>query len=203
MGRFFNTAGPMKPEINYCIDPLTRIDWEEIRRLIRDERYFVMHAPRQTGKTSALLAMMHALNGEGSYACAYSNIEAAQVARGDVSQGIPAVCDIVAGDLTTYLKQTELEKWNESENRRSPPQNQLTRLLKQWTITSDKPTVLFLDEIDSLVGDTLVSVLRQLRAGYNVRPAEFPQSIILCGVRDVRDYRIHQGDGEIITVWGV
>ena len=56
--RFFNTAGPMIPEDHYCIDPLTRIDWEEIQRLIRDERYFVLHAPRQTGKTSTLLALM-------------------------------------------------------------------------------------------------------------------------------------------------
>jgi hypothetical protein len=49
------------------------------------------------------------------------------------------------------------------------------------------------------VGDTLISLLRQLRAGYHRRPAAFPQSVILCGVRDVRDYRIHTKDQEIIT----
>ncbi|MCL1849383.1 MAG: AAA-like domain-containing protein, partial [Clostridiales bacterium] len=83
MERFFNTAGPMIPEDHYCIDPLTRIDWEEIQRLIRDKRYFVMHAPRQTGKTSTLYAMMHVLNAEGRYACAYANIETVQASRGD------------------------------------------------------------------------------------------------------------------------
>ncbi len=41
------------------------------------------------------------------------------------------------------------------------------------------------------MGDTLLAVLRQLRTGYVDRPARFPHSIILCGVRDVRDYRIH------------
>ena len=57
--------------------------------------------------------------------------------------------------------------------------------------------VLLVDEIDTLIGDTLISVLRQLRAGYDQRPAGFPQSVVLCGVRDVRhvrdvrDYRIH------------
>ena len=50
--------------------------------------------------------------------------------------------------------------------------------------------VLLIDEIDSLIGDTLISVLRQLRSGYVRRPSGFPQSIVLCGVRDVRDYRI-------------
>ncbi|MCF8109189.1 MAG: hypothetical protein K9J81_09375 [Desulfohalobiaceae bacterium] len=57
-----------------------------------------------------------------------------------------------------------------------------------------------LDEIDSLVGDTLIAVLRQLRSGYNQRPKQFPQSVILCGVRDIRDYRIHSSrQKEIIT----
>jgi hypothetical protein len=199
MERFFNTAGPMIPEDHYYIDALTRVDWEEIRRLIHGKRYFVMHAPRQTGKTSALMAMMHALNEEGNYACAYSNIEAAQVARNDVSQGIPTVCSAVSTALASYLERPELRKWYLEEGVKIQPQDQLFQLLSHWTVTSDKPTVLFIDEIDALVGDTLVSVLRQLRAGYNVRPGEFPQSIILCGVRDVRDYRIHQGSGEIIT----
>ena len=54
-----------------------------------------------------------------------------------------------------------------------------------------RPLVLLLDEIDALVGDTLLAVLRQLRTGHVDRPARFPHSIILCGVRDVRDYRIH------------
>ena len=58
--------------------------------------------------------------------------------------------------------------------------------------------MLFIDEVDTLVGDTLLSLLRQIRGGYARRPNAFPQSIVLCGVRDVRDYRIHS-DGEIIT----
>ncbi|MCE2540087.1 MAG: hypothetical protein J4G16_06780 [Acidobacteria bacterium] len=51
--------------------------------------------------------------------------------------------------------------------------------------------MLLIDEIDTLVGDTLLSVLRQLRAGYDQRPWGFPHSVVLCGVRDVRDYRVH------------
>jgi hypothetical protein len=59
--------------------------------------------------------------------------------------------------------------------------------------------VLFLDEVDALIGDTLISVLRQIRAGYTDRPKDFPQTVILCGVRDVRDYRMTLADGEVIT----
>jgi hypothetical protein len=50
---------------------------------------------------------------------------------------------------------------------------------------------LLLDEVDALVGDTLISVLRQLRAGYPKRPVSFLQTVVLCGVRDLRDYPIH------------
>ena len=62
--------------------------------------------------------------------------------------------------------------------------------------------MLLLDEIDTLVGDTLIAVLRQLRAGYDLRPESFPQSVILCGVRDVRDYRIHASSQKDIVTGG-
>lgn len=61
--RDFNTAGPVRPEKNYCTPPLDRLNLRQVLALIRSERYFVLHAPRQTGKTSALLALRDLLNG--------------------------------------------------------------------------------------------------------------------------------------------
>ncbi|MDR2430482.1 MAG: hypothetical protein LBD14_06330, partial [Puniceicoccales bacterium] len=109
MERFFNNAGPIKPERHYHIDMLSRVDWPEIRQLIDNERYFVLHAPRQTGKTSTLLAMMNVLNAEGRYACAYANIEGAQAARGDETKGIPAACSAIADSIARCLRIPELE----------------------------------------------------------------------------------------------
>lgn len=198
MERFFNNAGPTVPADHYHIDPLSRVDWEEVEHLIAQKRYFVLHAPRQTGKTTTLLAMMKALNIQGDYACAYANIEGAQAARGDESKGIPAVCSAIAGALRLYLHDARLVEWF-AQHRNQPAEDQLKQLLEYWTVVTDKPTVLFLDEVDALVGDTLISLLRQIRAGYAQRPEAFPQSIILCGVRDVRDYRMHQEGAEVIT----
>ena len=59
-----------------------------------------------------------------------------------------------------------------------------------------------IDEIDALIGDTLFAVLRQLRAGYPERPGRFAQSVIQCGVRDVRDYRIRSSAGNAIVAGG-
>jgi hypothetical protein len=58
----FNTAGPSVAEDHFMIDPLVRIDIEDIESLMADKRYFVLHAPRQTGKTTCLLALMQHLN---------------------------------------------------------------------------------------------------------------------------------------------
>ena len=75
----------------------------------------------------------------------------------------------------------------------------LTSFLHRLSEKLPKPLVLIIDEIDALVGDSLVSVLRQIRSGYDDRPAAFPISIILCGIRDVRDYRIVLSNQDIVT----
>ena len=81
----------------------------------------------------------------------------------------------------------------------SGAQAALSEVLRTLSESLAKPLVLFIDEVDSLVGDTLISLLRQIRAGYTDRPKNFPQTIVLCGVRDVRDYRMTMADGEVIT----
>ena len=191
MERFFNTEGPMDLEEHYTIDPLTRCNLDEILTLIRRRKYFVLHAPRQTGKTSFLLALMKYLNEQGTYHCLYINVEAAQAWREDVSMAMQSILS----ELTSRAKYSLNDSfprtvWKEILETDGPGAA-FNQLLTQWSVEIEKPIVLFIDEIDSLIGDTLLSVLRQLRAGYDKRPAFFPQSIILCGVRDIRDYRIH------------
>ncbi len=199
MDKFFNTAGPVKSDLHYQIAPLTRIDWEEIQVLIDSQKYFLMHAPRQTGKTSALLEMMRVLNESARYACVYANIEGAQVARNDVEMGISGVCHALARSIELYQKDDRLIDWMQEKAPGIVVSDRFSSFLKYWSEVNDQPVVLLLDEVDALVGDTLISLLRQIRSGYAQRPEAFPQSIILCGVRDIKDYRIHTANQEIIT----
>jgi len=199
MERFFNTAGPNIPEDHYHIPSLERVDWEEIQRLIAQKRYFLLHAPRQTGKTSVLLEMMEALNAQGRYHALYVNIEAAQTVRNDADKGMRIVCEAIAASARVYKVEPGLRAVVRALLAEDQPQGVLTQFLAQWAELSEKPIVLFLDEVDALVGDTLISLLRQIRAGYAQRPQAFPQSLVLCGLRDIQDYRIHRSDGEIIT----
>ena len=94
---------------------------------------------------------------------------------------------------------TKLEKLVDRAMARLSPHLMFASVLAGWAaLDPSRPLVLLIDEIDSLVGDTLISVLRQLRRGYRDRPARFPQSVVLCGVRDVRDYRIRTSDDELV-----
>jgi DNA polymerase III delta prime subunit len=199
MEKFFNTSGPVNPDEHYTLPPLHRVEWEDVSHLIRTRRYFVLHAPRQTGKTSTLLAIMAELNAEGRFACAYANIEGAQAARGDETKGILAVCDTLVEAIDLRLGAEELKRWYQESRSAISPLRLLTSTLQSWSQLSPRPVVLLLDEVDSLVGNTLISLLRQIRAGYDQRPAAFPQSVILCGVRDVRDYRMRQAGEEMVT----
>ena len=195
--RFFNTTGPVRADKHYCVPPLSRLNLDDVLGLVRDERYFVLHAPRQTGKTSALLALRDLLNSgtAGPYRCVYANVEGAQAAREDKEEAMRTILDELASRARSTLHDAFLDEHWPGILAKSGPNGALRSALTRWAETDPIPLVLLLDEIDTLVGDTLLSVLRQLRAGYDRRPEGFPHSVVLCGLRDVDDYRIHSPSG--------
>ena len=200
--RFFNTAGPIMTDIHYYVPPLERIDLDEVLMLIQQKKYFVMHAPRQTGKTSALLALMDELNSSGRYRSLYVNVEIGQAAREDVGEAMRAILSQLASRAERFLGDRIVkEVWREAFEE-GGPHSALQEVLTRWAAADAKPLVLMIDEIDALIGDTLLSVLRQLRAGYPDRPRQYPQTVILCGVRDVRDYRIRSTAENAIIAGG-
>ena len=201
MPRFFNTAGPVNACDHYCLPPLHRFDLDDILQLIEQKKYFVLHAPRQTGKTSSLLALQAHLNASGRYRCLYCNVEVAQSARENVERGIKAILGEMADRASSLLNDPFLMT-EYAALLQFGADKALNFALSSWAATSPLPLVVLMDEIDSLVGDTLIAVLRQLRAGYDQRPAHFPQSVLLCGVRDVRDYRLHTDEGKAIITGG-
>ena len=55
MSKWFNTAGPCQGDIHYMLPPIARLP--QLTQLIEQRGYFVIHAPRQTGKTTAMMAL--------------------------------------------------------------------------------------------------------------------------------------------------
>ena len=197
--KFFNIAGPIIPEKHYAL-PL-RLDSQKIHELISRNYYFILHAPRQTGKTSAVFQFIHSLLQDNEYIPLYVNVEPAQAARGNVKAGIDTILDLLKFRIRTQFGSQDpaLTVFEKITNN---PFCALYEFLHEWAEISPKPIILFIDEIDSLIGDTLISVLRQLRTGYLERPNAFPQSICLIGVRDVKDYKIFSEEQQAQVLGG-
>ncbi|MBH2006194.1 MAG: AAA-like domain-containing protein [Myxococcaceae bacterium] len=187
--RFFNTAGPIVPSDHYFVPG--RSHESEIRSLIEQKKYFVLHAPRQTGKTSGILSLTDKINQEGQYTALYVNVEPAQAMRNHVKDAIRMIVDQIRLGLLAYFPNDPVLSYFDSARKyEDSTGNELGAFLQFWASQRPKPILLFIDEIDSLVGDSLIAVLRQLRAGYSQRPRLFPSSVCLIGVRDIRDYPI-------------
>ena len=177
--RFFNTEGPVDCVRHYCLPPLERLDLPEVLLLIEQQKYFLLHAPRQTGKTTCLLALADYLNQEGRYRAVYANIEVAQAYRKNVDKGMAAVVDQISQGAYYQTNDANAVPIAQDIIATSTGDTVVGEFLTRWCQQSPQPIVLLLDEVDSLVGDTLIALLRQLGAGYPQRPTLFPQTTIL------------------------
>ncbi|NTU85057.1 MAG: PD-(D/E)XK nuclease family protein [Chloroflexales bacterium] len=190
MTRWFNVAGPCRRELHYMLPASARLP--EVPQLVAQQSYFVLHAPRQTGKTTAMLALAQELSAQGRYLATLVSVEA----------GAPFSDDVDAAE------QAILGSWQSAARSRLPADQQpplwpaapagsrIREALRAWAAAADRPLVLFLDEIDALQNAALISVLRQLRDGYTDRPTGAPWSLALIGLRDVRDYKVASGGSE-------
>ena len=185
MDRFFNTAGPCRADLHFMLPPEARIP--EVRHLMEKQTYFVVHAPRQVGKTTSFIHLARQLTGEGRYSALMATCETGQTARDNLRAADMAVIHSIEANAEQHLPK-ELRP-PQVDHDRVEPGNRIAHLLRRWAQACPRPVVLFLDEIDAMMGQGLISVLRQIRSRYENRPRGFPQSVALIGLRDVRDYR--------------
>ncbi|MCM0591090.1 MAG: AAA family ATPase [Gloeotrichia echinulata DVL01] len=190
MPRWFNTAGPCKADIHYMLPPTVRLP--SLERLIAQESYFVIHAPRQTGKTTAMMALAKQLTESGSYSAVMVSAEVGAPFSDDPGAAELAILGAWRDTIAIRLPQ-ELQPptWSfEDAGQR------IRASLQAWAQATPRPLVIFIDEIDSLQNKALISILRQLRDGYPERPKNFPLSVGLIGLRDVRDYKVASGGSD-------
>ncbi|MDR0611141.1 MAG: ATP-binding protein, partial [Planctomycetaceae bacterium] len=181
----FNVAGPCNSADHYMINASTRL--QGVEQLIDDKQYFVIHAARQSGKTTYLQDLTKRLNAEGKYYALYYSLEKAQnVIEPDI--GIPAI----VRNMKNELIDTDIPSCSDfaKDADYSDFIGVLESSLKRFCKLLDKPLVILFDEADCLSEGTLISFLRQLRNGYNERSTKpFVHSIALVGMRNIRDYK--------------
>ena len=190
MERIFNIAGPCNPEKNYMLPAMQRLP--EVTRLINDEAYFVVHAQRQCGKTTAFRTLVDEINSKGEMGAMYCSLEVMQEFP-EPESCIPKIVNTIAQRACDYpqvfgpLRAAELK----SEIDIADIDTAVLSLLRRLSQLASKPVALFFDEADCLSGSALVTFLRQLRKGKIEFTAgrDFPQSIALIGMRNIRDYK--------------
>jgi len=184
--KYFNIAGPCNSKEHYILDPLRGIG-NELRILIERGHYFIIHAARQSGKTTLLKELTNNINTEGKYHALYCSLEGVQEFI-EPEKGIPAVVKCIKSALCGYGMPNDFAVDADYDD----IANVLKTTLTAYCKTLDKPLVIFFDEADCLANGTLITFLRQLRNGYiNKVDVPFVNSIALVGMRNLRDYKVH------------
>ena len=201
MERFFNIAGPCVAAKHYMLPATERLP--EVPRLISRGLYFVVHAPRQSGKTTALKQLVRDINGSGERVALYCSLETLQNVTG-VASAMSTVETVIwkavrasaaFADIADGIREYAL-----SEEVTGDPATGVMSLLSRLAADCGKPLVVFFDEADCLCYDPLIAFLRQLRNGYvNREETPFPDSLALVGLRNIKDYKMRiRPDGESV-----
>jgi len=180
--RFFNTTGPCNPWDHYMLPPEDRLVGAQLHRYIKDQLYWVLHAPRQTGKTTFLRSWAREIISKNDVISCYTSLETCQGITGRAEAMITmhkAVCES-ARAWNVPIPELPLDN----------PELLLYETMRKWAeLAAPKPLIVLFDEVDVLEGEALISFLRQLRNGFAERDiGKFPVSIALVGMRDLKDY---------------
>jgi hypothetical protein len=186
MERLFNIAGPCNPRNHYTLPPAARLP--ELQRLVDTQQYFLIHAARQSGKTTCIQDLARQLNGGGKYYALYCSLENAKEIT-DPKEGVFTLLrsmDLILKGLDfphcdAFLQDADFADYG----------NVFQRSLSRYCRLLDRPLVILFDEADGLCPPVLIPFITQLRNGYVSRNSgvPFPHSVALVGLRDIRDYR--------------
>jgi hypothetical protein len=170
----------------------------EVKCLVDEKKYFTLHAPRRSGKTTALLAAVDTINGEGSYHALYCDLQTVS-GTDDRAQAMSGIVGALSGALRASgvgrLKEAAgdgfldgLDRWRDF---RATPVLVWLRTLCAWL---ERDLVIFFDGVDCLAHRNLTAFLSQLRVGHASRvKVPFPRSLALTGMSDVARATIRRG----------
>jgi hypothetical protein len=199
MALHFNTTGPCIPGKHFMIPPGRRL--HRVLELIEQEKYFVLRAGRQTGKTTSAQWLERHLNRSGRYEALWIDLQSAREIQ-EPERAFPLLFDAFLLALRGHPSlptptEEQVKTWLTLQ------ESSVLHLLSWWSEASKKPLVLFLDEADGLVGRTMVSFLTQLRALYIGRSrSPAPHALVLVGQRAIRDYVLSEEERKTVTWLG-
>ena len=192
MERYFNIGGPCSAADHYMLPAMARLP--QVVSLINKKQYFVVHAQRQCGKTTAFISLANEMNAKGDVVAIYCSLEAVQEFP-KAEDGVPKICALIrrAASFVPAFGDLAEKEWPVDLLKRDDVvvSGVGVALSRMAVKIAPKPLIIFFDEVDCLGGPTLITFLRQLRNGKidSLKGVAFPTSIALIGMRDIRDYK--------------
>jgi hypothetical protein len=119
-----------------------------------------------------MLSLAKQLTDTGNYAAVMVSVEVGSAFNHDPTAAELAILGAWYNTINIRLPkelQPPVKEWQQEE-----AGSRIKAFLSDWAKAINRPIVLFIDEIDSLQDQTLISVLRQLRDGFPNRPENFP-----------------------------
>jgi hypothetical protein len=184
----FNTAGACVPSKHYMLPVLSRIDVSE---MLAGNYYFIIQAPRQSGKTTFLEALAGKINEEGSYYALNCSLAALRGVDERLKALNAIACSINESLNSSSVPALKALAGLDEPILKSDPSVIIDNILNYLCINLDKKLAVFFDDADCLAGSGLVTFLALIRDGYLQRhrseAAKFPSSLALMGMREIRD----------------
>ena len=173
-----------------------------VLELITDRKYFTLHAGRQTGKTTSLMWLERHLNAADRCHAVWVDIQTSS-GEPDPARAFPTILESIDHAVSRRHPDLGRPEALEVDGFLRKPATALLNYLTRLSELNPRPLVLLLDEVDGLVGQTMVSFLVQLRQGYiNRSSSPFPSSVALVGQRQVRDYILAEEERRAIAWLG-
>ncbi|MBO5069583.1 MAG: ATP-binding protein [Roseburia sp.] len=196
MAKVFNVTADCKPDKHYMVKLDKRL--VEIKKLVDNGSYFMIHCARQYGKTTTLRALnKYLLSDYYVVLMDFQTFDAAKFENGNVFSSSFANSFLRALKanrpvLTDALKEA-CDALKESAGVRNSffTLKELFEGMSDICDASDRPIVLMIDEVDSATNNQVfLDFLAQLRAYYIDRDvASTFWSVILAGVHDVKNLK--------------
>jgi hypothetical protein len=162
----------------------------DVGKIINGGFYFILHAPRQSGKTTLLDFLTDKINSEGEMYALTVSLATLQYFDDMAAGASEIIAQLNQAMMTSTIEifQQKADTYDLLPGMSSP--SRMARLfLTRLCHDLDKELVIFFDEADCLQEAPLIVFLAQIRDGYNSRhKKKFPKSMALVGMRDIRDY---------------
>jgi predicted AAA+ superfamily ATPase len=141
----------------------------DVDEMIKEKSYFVIHAPRRSGKTTLLKSLTDDINSKGEMRSLYCSLET----REDITDFNEAIKRIVS-EINISSRASRLPSLSSlavpnDMSHAIDASIRVRRFLNDICFKLDKELTIFFDEADCLIDSSLITFLRQIRLGYNNR----------------------------------